>query len=55
MIPDNKSGLTHFSDNTDSNFTKEPSIKDVGGFWAIFDTPSLISEFNPDLSKTPSF
>ena len=40
MIPDNK----------DSNFTKGLFIKDVGIFWAIFDTrppPSLMSEFQP--------
>ena len=49
MIPDNKSGLTHFSDNTDSNFTKEPSIKDVGIFGPFLIPPSLMSEFQPEI------
>ena len=45
MIPDNK----------DSNFTKGLAIKDVGIFWAIFDTPLPHVGISTLICLTPLF
>ena len=45
MIPDNK----------DSNFTKGPSIKYVGIFWAIFDTLLTHVGISTLICLTPTF